>query len=859
MKRYVTIIGCLLIGFWCQVYGTDLPAVDGLTVDTTLAVADRQPVDTLDDYVQPRQRSFNALRYSLDDYHHYSGDNMERGLSMLDIGGGLMTTNDNNLNNQPLTLLHLRYGRQINPFSTLRIGVDGGFGIIGRFSGGLYNTVNGHVALGADYLYSLTTHLMGYRPERKLDVSAMIGVTAGYSKRFNSLTEMLDHQLRDHHLSARLRTGVQMKFFASPQSAIAVEPYLFLSSRAYDLIQPSYEYYHYRMGAGVDVSYVYYLRNRLTPEGSEGTFMRRFSRGQRYLAGDISDALRRHPIVVGLMSGAAGIDGHGREYNQSYGPGVTASLGWWLSPALGMRGSVGSDNIDWDKMTSRISKSIYRHAGFDLMLNPFGFSRNSDWRSSVGVTLLAGYEAGLFRQTANPEIPAFGYHAAISLWARLTDNLRLTVEPGYTHLTNRGEGSSPVTDRYSRLDVGLEMVIDGESQPYEKRQSTNFPLGYFVGVGGGWNFTYRYGRESNYEEWLKNTLFMAGYEYSHLHGIRLAAEYVNDHFRNGIRKEWQERWLVSADYRLSLNTLLWGANPGRHWNAQLNIGPAVAFGGKQPKAGANAGLELDYRLGKHFSLFAAHNAYYVPKKLNATEQTAKSNITSTYNIGLIYHFENLIEPMLQVSGADTISHRWTVGIGSGFHYSSRTNRLPGGTRNSNAMVSVKCQLTPIVALCLDAEYMSYNYAGKRIYKVTSGDSRGLQFSDMSVTTSQLLNTSLAVEYDFVRLLFKNRYRRWSLCGLAGMAGTSYLGESATIPAERADYEVMEEGTTSSFTPCVLLGSSIDYRLTEHVSVGVTHHYYWYGMTRPQWLYNIAGPRTSPGHFNSFNLTMKYTL
>jgi hypothetical protein len=92
-----------------------------------------------------------------------------------------------------------------------------------------------------------------------------------------------------------------------------------------------------------------------------------------------------------------------------------------------------------------------------------------------------------------------------------------------------------------------------------------------------------------------------------------------------------------------------------------------------------------------------------------------------------------------------------------------------------------------------------------------------------------------------------------------MVVTAYLGESSTIPTEREDYTVSDDGAATKMTPAVLLGSELKFQLTNHLSVGAVYHYYWYGISTPQWLYNIGGQRTSPGNLSSLSFMLGYRL
>ena len=106
-------------------------------------------------------------------------------------------------------------------------------------------------------------------------------------------------------------------------------------------------------------------------------------------------------------------------------------------------------------------------------------------------------------------------------------------------------------------------------------------------------------------------------------------------------KDRQERYVLSAGYRLAASNLLRGINPHRRWNVSANVGPVWAIGDGTSAFGLNGGLQLDYRLGKHFSAFLAQNLYWVPGGLFDSNQTTETDLTCSFNLGLIYHFETL--------------------------------------------------------------------------------------------------------------------------------------------------------------------------------------------------------------------------
>ena len=666
MRKSAWILTVALLLWCCDLLAQDWAVADSLTCDS-IATADST------EYDMPTQRNFNALRFSLDGPHHYRGDMMPRGYNFYEIGGGRMAISDDHHHNpDPFFLMHLRFGRQLNTVSSLRMGITAGLGFIPQAAKNtFYNSTNARVALQADYLYNITNHLMGYRPDRLFEVSGFLGAGVAYSQLFKSNQDDWASEFDTRRLSGLVRGGFQLKFFAGPQAALAIEPYVYASTRGIDLVRSELEFYSYRMGYGVDISFIQYLGQLLSDEANAGTFKKRFSRYQRYFAGDVPKILYHRPLIVGIQNGVGGVSGEGRTFGHSAGFSQSVYLGWWMSPSIGVRLQLGTVNIKWqDYVSSSLNNfAAYRTAGFDLMLNPFGFNRRAGWQAPAGINLLVGYEGGYaFREAGIKGFPTFGYRGGLSLWLRLANGLRLTAEPQYTVLTHKNDNERASIDYMTRLNIGLEMMIGGDRESAVADGNTNtrpFPLGYFVGGGVGRNFTPRFFQETSRErDILKSGILFGGYEYSDLHGIRLSGEYMTDVFYLNGQKDRQERYVFTVGYRLAASNLLRGINPRRRWNVSANAGPAWATGNGTSAFGLNGGLQLDYRLGKHFSLFLAQNLYWVPGGLYDSEYTTDANLTCSFNAGLMYHFESLVQPTFQVARS-TANAIGTAGVAVG--------------------------------------------------------------------------------------------------------------------------------------------------------------------------------------------------
>ena len=684
MKHHVWILTLAFLCWCCDIMAQNWAVSDSLIADS-IAVADSS------DYEMPAQRNFNALRFSLDGPHHYMGDRMPHGLYFYEIGGGRMAVSDDHHHNpDPFYLMHLRFGRQFNTVSSLRVGVTGGLGFIPQpAKNTFYNSINARGTFQADYLYSITNHLMGYRPDRLLEVSGFVGAGVAYSQLFKSPMDDWLSEFNTRRFSGFVRGGFQLKLFAGPQAALAVEPYVYASTRGIDLVRSELEFYDYRMGYGFDISFIQYLSQRLSDESNAGTFHKKFSRRQRYFAGDVPDVLHHRPLIVGVQNGFGGVNGEGRTFDHSAGLSQAVYLGWWMSPSIGIRTQFGTVNIKWQDYYSSTLKNFaaYRTVGFDFMLNPLGFSRRAAWQAPAGLTVLVGYEGGYaFREKGVKGFAAFGYRGGLNLWVRLANGLRLTAEPQYAILTHKNDNQRASIDYMTRVSVGLEMMVGGDREPSLPNGSSDgestakpFPLGYFIGGGLGRNFTPRFFQETSRErDIVKSGLVFGGYEYTDLHGVRLSGEYMTDVFYDSqLVKDRQERYVLSAGYRLAASNLLRGINPHRRWNVSANAGPVWAIGDGTSAFGLNGGLQLDYRLGKHFSAFLAQNLYWVPGGLFDSNQTTETDLTCSFNLGLMYHFESLVQPTFQLArntanaiGAAGVAIGRTVGavgraVGSG--------------------------------------------------------------------------------------------------------------------------------------------------------------------------------------------------
>ena len=624
--------------------------------------ADSIPERVEDDsvsYELPKPRDFNAIRFSLDRHHRYMGDIMKKGNTYIDFGAGYMFVKHINQNStEPLNTLHLRVGRQFSPLHSARIGLTGGLGYLhsGAEGDGPY-TLNGILGAEADYLFSMSSYLLGYRPERPLDVSPYIGV--GFNRGFlgGGKNRATAYDLKETASSFNLHAGVQLKIFAGPHASLTAEPFIQLNSSGIDLSDKDLNWHDYNVSYGVNLSYIYYFNNLLTPPSMTGDFKRRFGEGQRWLQGSDEDKAQRRPLFFHYGTGAAVYNTFtGLSWDKTVGPIYSLGFGGWLSSAIGLRSSMYIANGSWTEEDGRINMIGYASLGVDALLNPLGFIRRYDWEAPAGLTLIAGYEAGILKMlnTDGAENSLMrGYHLAVQPWLRLGHDTRLYIEPMYSMLIHRQGDENRIQDHQVLLKMGIELMI-GDRQD-AKAEMTNgiLPSGYFIGLGGGWNNSIKKYRYVNYSAgFLGNALLMAGYHFNEYSGVMLSEEYQTDAVQkeNGEELRWKN-WMTSADYKLNLTNLFTGYQPRRRWNVSAMLGPTIAFNSEKPRLGVNAGLQLDYRFSRHLALFYQHRLYWMDKNLYASDQfyNYSGTIISSMNFGMMYMFDDLVGPVTRVA------------------------------------------------------------------------------------------------------------------------------------------------------------------------------------------------------------------
>lgn len=650
--RRINIISCyslllvLLLGISSSSRADSIP----------VKIASDTAIDSVS-YEMPRPKDFNAFRFTLDGRHRYQGDMMPKGNTFIDFGAGLMLLKHSNTNKfKPVTTLHLRLGRQFNQLHSARIGISGGVGYMNSGQkGNGSQVVMGMISGEADYLFSLSNYLLGYRPERPIDLSFMMGL--GFNRFMlgggNNQKTALD--LKESSSSYNFHAGLQMKFFTGPHASITAEPFVMLSNESADLANHDADWHRYKVSYGINLSYIYYLNNQLAPPSMTGNFKRRSAPGERWLQGDVNDKMQRRPLFVHYGAGMAAYNMfNGLQWNKTTGLTANIGFGGWLSSSLGLRTVLSATNGRWSETGNQVNMMGYASVAIDAVVNPFGLTRRYNWESAMGLNLIAGYELGWLRMAntgGDNHSVVNGYRLGLQPWIRLSHDTRFYLEPMYTFLYYRQGNQNRKRNDQVSLMLGMELLIGNRRDCCLACDSSFLPNGYFVGIGGGWNTTVRrwkYSTES--DNLFKNALFFAGYHFDSYNGVMLTEEYLTDKvaLQDGELK-WKN-WMTSASYLLNISNLFTGYQTGKRWNVSVMVGPTLAINKEKARFGLHGGIQLDYRINKYFALFYQHRLYWMDKRLYESNQlyNQAGTLISSMNLGLMYQFDDIVAPTVRV-------------------------------------------------------------------------------------------------------------------------------------------------------------------------------------------------------------------
>lgn len=581
------------------------------------------------------ENSVYAVDYVIDDRYRVSHERFDKNLwYQWYVGGGagfeFIQPRTEGFDARQLTHYYMTIGKQITPYHSLRMSLGGGF---------FYHPESDYwFARGGakvDYLYDVSTHVMGYSSARPFNVSLIGGIGANV---VNTPEDKLKF-VPDLHF------GMQFRILTGTRCFLNIEPYAGISADQLDM-QSNHNWRRYDLMYGLNLNFQYYLDDPMSPQSKLRLLQ---NRGDGSLMVDRRTVdTWRTPWFFEATTGPA--------FNRIEGTGIvlgnttTISAGRWLSPVLGLRLSAAtrsllSREVDAAESVSGFDERYHSHYNtgrIDFLLNPFGFSRNFSWDNQFGASIVLGAEIGSASyHDRDGQRPAFfgqSFSAGVHAWTKLTDDLQFFVEPRFTHSTYTRIGELHDNPRQFRdnlpsIDIGLTMMIRSEKfhelDEFDDVQNFmhSYVRGFRIGAAGGMSLLHL--RDADYggggTPW--NVMAYLEYRFSHLHSVRAMGHFVPLK-RNALLlgaddlSSLQHNMLIaSLDYQVSLTNLLSGTLRHRWCELEAYAGPSAGFMlsyqgypgsyyfDNSIKWGFNGGLKLSKHIWNGISIVAMPTLY----------------------------------------------------------------------------------------------------------------------------------------------------------------------------------------------------------------------------------------------------------
>lgn len=603
---------------------------------------------------------FNALKYILEKRYRNYGDTFTHKWDdhlFFDVGVGYYQELHSGRNDlSAVTLFGLGVGKQFNRLHTARVKAALGYG----YFEGSKNEYR-RVQLAADWMFSLSTYMFGYRPSRLLDVSTMVGV----SYRWHNQNGVLNDAA--HRMG--IRVGLHIRMFTGPQGYVTLEPYAGVSGRQLDN----------KFGGfyGVNLGYIYYLHNNLSIE-ERMKYMKpgNVKDGDGRAVAQQMPSSWRTPWFFELSGGVSKLMGGGKGIDASLGNATLLAVGKWFSPVAGLRAGFGRSDMVWKKSDMTVGeqneerrsefglaaptvyKYDYRNINNDIrveaLVNPLGFKRGYDWNSPFSMYLaLGGGVSWLCKnQSEALRTTAVFYTAGLNMSCRLADGLRLFVEPSFANYNYRIpyvniNRSQRYSDNVMSVRLGVSATTCAKAfRPKAGDGEAGYdllPVSFGVGVGA----SRMYARDGYSSGSLHLSANVFGeYKFSRISGVRLAFDFMDIRGKQtapyslldgegdvvytgqAMYTMSNRRGIVSLDYLLDMSNAFAGYRTDRRFSLELFAGPSLMFGlgdsrtldsevraasaysveqGKQDAKGGlvfgvNGGVKLRYNATRHLAV-----------------------------------------------------------------------------------------------------------------------------------------------------------------------------------------------------------------------------------------------------------------
>lgn len=512
---------------------------------------------------QKKPTGFNALEYSLQKRYLKKGvpfeNNKFKDNLFFSVMFGLQKIAPNgDASFDGGTNIGLGVGKLFTPTSAARLSLN--IAQNGRFIGKPLN----RYGIGIDHLYNVTSYIMGYDPNRRLELSTVEGIGVQWAS--------LD---KESKMAMDLHLGLQMKIHLNPTFDVFLEPQVGIGTRSLNLAPANERAYNIFYGLSAGVRYIMLDKGFIKTKedvklGTSGFWS----------------------IGTGAQMHLSDLEGSG------IGPSMNIALGRWLMPGVGFRVSGTFSTNTWHLANYEANEkegtpayrcyetSSYIGARGEVMFDPIMFFKKYDDEEKFKMKLFVGGEFGKMSKE-NRNLPirrAYkGLTGGLQVGYRIQDDLLVYIEPHYTSANysipyTNVDASKKFTDNLVSLNVGLEF-----GTPVISRKETTkafrefFESQLFVGGSVGFNYPIHSKRfqENSYIDYQASAF--VGYNLTPIHGASL--NFDINRVSMDMETGYRQFNMISAalNYRFNIINGIQGYIPDKRIDVNMLIGPVITM------------------------------------------------------------------------------------------------------------------------------------------------------------------------------------------------------------------------------------------------------------------------------------------
>lgn len=331
--------------------------------------------------------------------------------------------------------------------------------------------------------------------------------------------------------------------------------------------------------------------------------------------------------------------------------------GYWFTPVSGLRfgGSYHTLRFDAFEHTGRQRKlTVGADYIMDLSNLAYGYRERR-----FHVRPLVGFNAGAGWQSSSTSFQG-DLHAGLQLAFSLKHGNEFYMEPQIAYLSGKAKATrlyhfqpafyigvqknvGSLGRGFALMGADLREIRQSNAESYSWTTEGEWRNKWFFEMGGGLNMLWGGAAKQQMRQYAGfSGLAGVGRWFTAYSGARL--RFIGDrlNMETSTGKEGFEMMGLGLDYTHSLTNTIWGYNPARHIDFNLNVGGRLMWqrGSSKVLPGFNVSMQPMVNIGRSCALYLQPEMTFYGQGALQPERSRSFNFTNTLSLGLLLHPQN---------------------------------------------------------------------------------------------------------------------------------------------------------------------------------------------------------------------------